>query len=268
MLATVFVFLGVEGASVYSRHARRRTDVGRATVFGFLAVFAVFASVTIVSYGVLPAAELAALRQPSMAGVLQAAVGPWGAVLVSIGLVVSVLGAYLAWTLMAAEVVFMAARDGDMPRVLARTNARDVPVGALLASTFFAQAILVVAYFSTDAFDFALDMTSALALIPYLFAAGFMLKLALGRRGAERRAGDVLIGVLATAYVVFLLLGAGLTYVLVSSIVQAPATILFLLARREQGRRMLRPGEAVILALAVLAAVVGAVGLASGWIVL
>lgn len=272
MLVTVFVFLGVEGASVYSRHARRRADVGRATVSGFLAVFAVFASVTIVSYGVLPAAELAELRQPSMAGVLEAAVGPWGAVLVSIGLIVSVLGAYLAWTLMAAEVVFMAARDGDMPRFLARSNAKDVPVGALLASTVFAQAILVVAYFSTDAFDFALDMTSALALIPYLFAAGFMLKLALSPGAAERsrrtRARDLAIGLIATAYVVFLLLGAGLTYVLVSFIVQAPATILFLIARREQGRRMLRPGEVVILALAVLAAIVGAVGLAAGWIVL
>ncbi|MEI5582535.1 MULTISPECIES: basic amino acid/polyamine antiporter [unclassified Agromyces] len=269
MLVTVFVFLGVEGASVYSRHARRRADVGRATVSGFLAVFAVFASVTIVSYGVLPASELAALRQPSMAGVLEAAVGPWGAVLVSIGLIVSVLGAYLAWTLMAAEVVFMAARDGDMPRGFARTNDRDVPVGALLASTVFAQAILVVAYFSSDAFDFALDMTSALALIPYLFAAGFMLKLAIGRRGgADRRVGDILIGAIATVYVVFLLLGAGLTYVLVSFIVQAPATILFVLARREQGRRMLRPGEAVIVALAVAAAATGVVGLAAGWIVL
>jgi arginine:ornithine antiporter/lysine permease len=48
MLVTVFVFLGVEGASVYSRHAKRREDVGRATVLGFLSVFAVFASVTIV----------------------------------------------------------------------------------------------------------------------------------------------------------------------------------------------------------------------------
>lgn len=272
MLVTVFVFLGVEGASVYSRHARRRADVGRATVSGFLAVFAVFASVTIVSYGVLPAGELAELRQPSMAGVLEAAVGPWGAVLVSVGLIVSVLGAYLAWTLMAAEVVFMAARDGDMPRFLARSNAKDVPVGALLASTVFAQAILVVAYFSTDAFDFALDMTSALALIPYLFAAGFMLKLALspGAAGRSRstRARDLVIGLVATTYVVFLLLGAGLTYVLVSFIVQAPATILFLLARREQGRRMLSAGEAVILALAVGAAVAGVVGLATGWIVL
>ena len=37
MLITVFVFLGIEGASVYSRFARKREDVGRATVIGFLA---------------------------------------------------------------------------------------------------------------------------------------------------------------------------------------------------------------------------------------
>src|SRR5690606_2290750 len=85
MLATVFVFLGVEGASVYSRHARRREDVGRATVLGFLMVLSIFASVTIVSYGILPMEELAQLRQPSMAGVLEAAVGGWGAVFVSAG---------------------------------------------------------------------------------------------------------------------------------------------------------------------------------------
>jgi amino acid transporter len=71
MLVTVFVFLGVEGASVYSRHAKRREDVGRATILGFLSVFAIFASVTIVTYGVLPASEIAELRQPSMAGVLE-----------------------------------------------------------------------------------------------------------------------------------------------------------------------------------------------------
>jgi amino acid transporter len=63
MLVTVPVFLGVEGANVYSRHANRRADVGRATVLGFLMVFSVFASVTIVSYGILPNSELAEVRQ-------------------------------------------------------------------------------------------------------------------------------------------------------------------------------------------------------------
>ena len=37
MLVTVFVFLGIEGASVYSRYAKERSDVGKATIFGFSA---------------------------------------------------------------------------------------------------------------------------------------------------------------------------------------------------------------------------------------
>ena len=40
MLVSVFVFLGVEGASVYSRYARNRRDVGVATVVGFAGVLA------------------------------------------------------------------------------------------------------------------------------------------------------------------------------------------------------------------------------------
>lgn len=288
MLVTVFAFLGVEGASVYSRHARRRADVGRATVLGFLSVLAVFASVTIVSYGVLPADEIAALREPSMAGVLEAAVGEWGAVLVSIALIVAVLGAYLAWTLMAAEVVFTAARDGDFPRVFATMSSRDVPTTALLWSTIFAQLVLAVSFFSADAFGFALDLTSALALVPLLFAAGFLLKIAVQRDGyapdaagspadgasgstdaAARRSRTVelVIGVLATAYVIFLLLGAGLELLLISLIVQAPATLLYFLARRENGRPPISgPADVAVLVVAFGGAVVAIVGLSAGWL--
>ncbi len=268
MLVTVFVFLGVEGANVYSRHARRREDVGRATVLGFLSVFAVFASVTIVSYGILPMSELADLRQPSMAGVLEAAVGGWGSAFVSVGLVVSVLGAYLAWTLMAAEVLFVAAKDDDMPRFLRGANAADVPVPALLMTALTAQVFLLVTLLSQNAFDFALNLTSSLALVPYLLAAGYALKLSRGpdrlRGGVLRR--DLVVGALATAYTAFLLFAAGLTYLLVSFVVYAPATILFVMARREQGRRLFSRREVVILVVSLAGAVVGVVALVAGWI--
>jgi arginine:ornithine antiporter/lysine permease len=261
MLATVFVFLGVEGASVYSRHARRREDVGRATVLGFLSVFAIFASVTIVSYGLLPMSQIAELRQPSMAGVLESAVGTWGKVFVSVGLIVSVLGAYLAWTLMAAEVLFVAAEDEDMPRFLGRSTAADVPVPALLMTTLLTQVVLVVTLFSDDAFSFALDLTSALTLIPFLLAAAFALKTARGRPG-----GDLVVPALATLYTAFLLYAAGPKYLLVSFIVYAPATVLFVMARREQGRRLFSPRELVILLVSIAGAVLGIVALALGWI--
>jgi arginine:ornithine antiporter/lysine permease len=270
MLATVFVFLGVEGATVYSRYARRREDVGRATLLGFLSVLAVFASVTIVSYGILPRAEIAELRQPSMAGVLEQAVGGWGAVFVSVGLMVSVLGAYLAWTLMAAEVLFVAAKDDDMPRFLSGVNAADAPAPSLIMSTVLIQIMLFVTLASENAFDLALNMTSALSLIPFVLSAGYALKLVITRETydtqPEGRTRDMVIAALATFYTIFLLYAAGPKYILFSFIIYAPGTVLFVMARREQGRRLFTGREPVILGVSVIGAIVGVVALVAGWI--
>jgi len=272
MLVTVFVFLGIEGASTYSRHAEKREDVGRATVLGFLSVLAIFSSITIVSYGVLPYQQIAELRQPSMAGVLEAAVGPWGTAFVSVGLIVSVLGAYLAWTLMASEVLFMAAKTGDMPRFLARVSPAGVPSAALVLTTVMIQVILVAVMFVSNALDFALDLTAALSLIPYLFVAAYAVKLAWTREtyspdDASRRR-DIVVAALATVYTVFLIFAAGPKFLLLMFIVYAPATILFVMARREQGRRLFSPVELVILGITVLGAVVGVAALATGAIAL
>lgn len=271
MLITIFVFLGVEGASVYSRHARRREDVGRATIIGFLSVFAVFASVTIVSYGILPMAEISELRQPSMAGVLDAAVGPWGTPFVSAGLIISVLGAYLAWSLMAAEVLYVAATEQDMPRFLARSTDADVPVNALLLSTLLSQLVLVITYFSEDAFDFALDMTAVLTLIPFLLAALYALKLCVTGEtysGTMRRGwgGDLVVALLATIYTIFLIYAAGLSLALISLIFYAPVTVMFVIVRREKGQRIFSPRELILFLFTLAGAVAGVVALSRGWI--
>lgn len=149
MLVTVFVFLGIEGASVYSRYAKRREDVGTATVLGFLGVLALFASISILSYGILPKAEIAALSQPSVGGVLEAAVGPWGGAFIRVGLIVSVLGAYLAWQLLAADVVYAAAKDQDMPSYFARLNSQEVPETAVFWTSVLVCVIFLQCSLST-----------------------------------------------------------------------------------------------------------------------
>ncbi len=268
MLVTVFVFLGVEGATVYSRYAKKREDVGKATVLGFLGVLSLFSLVTIVSYGVLSRAALGDLRQPSVAGVLQSVVGTWGLVFISIGLIVSVLGAYLAWTLMAAEVAFVAARSDDMPRFLARTNDKDVPASALVMTSALIQLVLLTTLFSDDAFTFTLKLCSSLSLVPYLLAAAYALKL--GAKGetyeanSAGRGREILVAALATVYTAFLIYAAGMKFLLLSCIVYAPGTLLFLKARREQGKRVFAPLELGLCVIATIGAIVGVVGLASG----
>ena len=270
MLVTVFVFLGIEGASNYSRFAQERRHVGIATVTGFLGVLALFASVSILSYGILPRAELAALRQPSVGGVLEAAVGPWGAGFIGVGVIVSVLGAYLAWTLMAAEVLSIAAKKGDMPAFLGRENANQVPASALLMTSLLIQIVLVATLFSDDAFTFALSLCSHLSLIPYFLSAAFLWKLVQTRETYESdpgdRSKDWIVAVLATIYTLFLLFAAGMKFMLLGLIIYAPGTILYVMTRREQRKPLFTAAEWALFAVAIVGAVVGIHGLATGYI--
>ena len=267
MLITVFVFLGIEGASVYSRMARKREDVGRATVIGFLSVLSVFAMVTLVSYGVMPQDELAELSQPSMAAVLESIVGPWGSIFIRVGVIVSVLGAYLAWTLMAAEVLFIPATTDDMPKFLARTNRHNAPLPALVMAAGLTSLLLVALLFASDALDFMLDLTAALSLIPYLFAAAYALKLTATREtygDGKSLVGDMVIAAIATLYTLFLIYAAGVDKLLLSCILYAPAAALYFKARRERGLRVFTPAEAVLFGVILLGAVAGVVSLATG----
>ena len=117
---TVWVFIGVEGASVFSERARERRDVGRATITGFASVLALLLLVNLLSYGIAPREDIAELDDPSMSGVLTEAVGPWGAKFIAAGLAISLIGALLSWFLMCAEILRVPALDGTMPRWFSR----------------------------------------------------------------------------------------------------------------------------------------------------
>jgi arginine:ornithine antiporter/lysine permease len=271
MFVTVFVFLGIEGASVYSRFAKKRAHVGRATILGFVIVTSLMVLVTLLPYAVLQRADIAGMRQPSMAQVLEAVVGHWGAVFISVGLLVSVLGAYLAWSLICAEVLFTAAKTKDMPAVFAHENANKVPSTALWATNIVIQLIVITTYWSRDAFALMLNLTSAMALIPFLFVAAYGLMLT--RRGEtyevrpEERRRDLIIAAIATIYTIFLLYAGGLKFIVLSAVLYAPGTALYFWARREQGKPVFTGvSEWGIFIVATIGAVVGIWWLATGYI--
>ncbi|MGV9803777.1 basic amino acid/polyamine antiporter [Mycobacterium sp. NPDC003449] len=267
MLITVFVFMGIEGASVYSRFARRREDVGRATVIGFLSVLAVFMLVTLCSYGVMAQDELGRVDDPPMAAVLESVVGQWGSVFIRIGVLLSVLGAYLAWTLMAAEILYLPAKSDDMPKFLARTNSHGAPVAALVMAAGLVQLLLILVLFTANALDFMLDLTAALALIPYILAAAYALKLTITRETYRDRRSlvpDMVVAALATIYTLFLVYAAGWDHLLLSCLLYAPGAVLYVMARRERGRRVFRPAEAVLFGVIVIGAIGAVVSLTTG----
>ena len=268
MLLTVFVFVGIEGASVYSRYARARSDIGFATVAGFLSVLCLLVLVTLLSYGVLTRQELADLSTPSMAGVMEAMVGRWGGIFISVALLISILGNYLSWSLLAAEVLHSAAVNRTMPSFLASVNSHQVPAGALWLTNCVIQAFLLVTWFAEYAFTLALKMTSAMTLIPYFLVAAYGLKLAyLGNSyhvGERARIVDGIRSAIATLYAIGMIYAGGPTFLLLSSILYAPGTFLFFLAKRERKEAVFKPFEALIFAVLALAACTGVYALAVG----
>ena len=179
MLITTFVFIGIEGASVYSRYAKRREDVGKATVMGFLSVLSIFALVTLSSYAVVPQPELAAARQPSMVGVFESVVGHWGEIFISVA----------RHRLRARRLPRLDADGGrghvhpraqdDFPEFLGRENEAGTPITALVVTSLAVQGLLALTLFVSDALNFMLDLSTSLALLPYLLAAAYALKLGL-----------------------------------------------------------------------------------------
>jgi arginine:ornithine antiporter/lysine permease len=269
MLVTVFVFIGIEGASVYSRFAKERSDVGKATILGFIIVTTLMVLVTLLPYAVLQRADIAGVRQPSMAAVLESVVGPWGAIFVSVGLLVSVLGAYLAWALICAEVMFAAGKSKDMPKAFARVNKNNVPSVALWTTSIIIQLIVITTYWSRDAFALMLNLTSATTLIPYLFVAAYGLMIA--QRGEtydkrpEERRRDLIIASAAVLYTLFMIYAGGLKFILLSAVLFAPGTVLYFIARREQGLPVFnKTSDWVTFGVILAAGVYGVYGLATG----
>ncbi|CAG9251078.1 basic amino acid/polyamine antiporter [Paraburkholderia unamae] len=240
MLVTVFVFLGIEGASVYSRYAKKRSDVGAATILGFAFVLLLLVLVTLLPYALLMRADIAAMRQPSMATVLGAAVGSTGTVFIGGALIVSVLGAYLAWSLICAEVLFASARENAMPAVFARRNARQLPTAAIWLTSGVVQAFVISTYWSTDAFTLMLRLTSAMALIPYFFVATFGLKairaLPPSAISTRKRFQHYATAAIATIYTVFLLYACGVELLVMSALLYGPGSLLYIWAQRERGK--------------------------------
>lgn len=273
MLVTVWVFVGVEGASVYSAYAARRIDVGRATLTGFLFVLALLVAVSLLSMGILSQPELARLKNPSMAYVLEHAVGPWGGWLVSVGLLVSLSGALLSWLMLSAETLYSAARDGAAPAWLAGENARGVPAHALWLTSGSVQLFLLVTLASESTYLSLVNLGTAMILLPYTWAAGHALRVALRGEGygpAEhgRRRRDALVSALALLYALWLVYAGGVKYLLLSALLYAPGALLYAWARRGQGRAMFTRLEWLGFAGLLAAAGVAALGLHQGWLTL
>ena len=249
MLITLWVFIGVEGAVVVSARARHKRDVGRATLLAVLSALAVYLLVTLLSLGVVPRSELAEMRNPSMAGLMVRLMGSWGEIVIAAGLIVSVCGAYLSWTIMAAEVPFLAATHKAFPRLFARQNSNNAPSASLWLTNISVQVSLVLIWLTGSDYGTLLTIASEMILVPYLLVGAFLLKIA-------TRPLHKAVAIGACIYGIWVLYAAGPVHLLLSVVLYAPGLLVFLYARRtHQHDRSLKRREVALIGLLLVAAV-------------
>lgn len=259
--ATVWSFIGVEGAVVLSGRAKKSSDVGKASITGFLCLLALYVLIAVLTVGSVPIEELAGYNTPQLAQVLEHAVGPWGAALVNLGVVLSLLGAFLGWTIIAADCPYSAAQQGVFSKLFMKSNEHDAPVSSLLITNVIVQVFLIIMYFNESTYQLFYGISTLMIMVPYLFSGAYYLKFAITDKGklmktSSDRAQAYIFGFLGTVYGFWMLYSSGLSNLMISTILYLPGLIVYAIGRKEKGLKLFdKTYEAVVaIVLIVLAA--------------
>ena len=237
MLVTLWSFIGIEGAVVLSDKAENKAEVGQATFIGFLGCLAIYVLLSVLPYGFMSQAELAAVPNPSTAGVLEAVVGKLGSWLMNTGLLIAVLASWLAWTMITAEIPFAAAQNGTFPKVFAKENEHKSPAVSLWVTSGLMQAAILMVYFSNNAWNTMLSITGVMVLPAYLSSIAYLWKLCedgeYPKTASVPRSAALICSILGSIYALWLIYAAGLKYLLMAVLFLTVGIPVFIWSRRE-----------------------------------
>lgn len=241
MAITLFLFTGIEGAVVVSGDASSQKDVSKATTIGYLSVLLLYAVVSLLPLGLYSSTEIAGMSDPSMAAIMEHKFGGWGALVVNIGVIISVISSWLVWLLMLAQMPLYAARDGIFPRQFTKTNAHGAPVRSLLWSTIVIQVVLVLCHFTTgNAWNTIVTISAVMCMPCYLMCSAFLWKVAATQQWPKNsrfsKKNGLITGIMGTLFGAYLIYSSGLNYVMIAVFMYAIGIPLFIVGRRQAGQ--------------------------------
>ena len=236
MLVTLWAFIGIEGAVVLSNRAKSQSDVGKATLIGFLGCLFIYILLSVLPFGFMSQPELAKVANPSTAGVLQKAVGPWGAWVMNIGLIIAILASWLSWTMITAQMPQSMAIDGTFPKVFKTENKAGSPSVSLWVTSLLMQLGMLVVYFSNNAWNTMLSITGVMVLPAYLTSCAYLWKICEDGeypRITTGKATALFTSIMGTIYACWLIYAAGLSYMLTAIIFIALGIPVYIWAKKE-----------------------------------
>ena len=262
MIIMMWCFVGIEGASVVSSRAARKTDVGKATLIGFICLMLIYVGASVLPYGYMSSTEVAALDYPALVYVFSSMAPGWGGPFISIAIIISILGSWLSFTILPAETTSEMADYKLLPASWGKLNSHNAPSMSLLIVGACTQAFLIVLLFSADAYDFAFSMCTVAIVITWAFAAAYQAKWGVQNKNMVQAA----IGFVAVAFQVIGVLFNGWSFLLLTCVGYIPGFFIYVKARKDYGNAITM-GEkvcmGVVSALGVLSLVLLAMGVIS-----
>ncbi|RVU54479.1 basic amino acid/polyamine antiporter [Anaerosphaera multitolerans] len=245
MLVTVWVFIGVEGAVVFSGRAKKRSDVGKATLLGFATVTVIYMSITVFSYGIMTQEEIRSLPNPAMAYILERVIGKAGAIIVNLGVIISIFGAWIANTLLAEEVSYQAGERNLFPVIFTKENKNKIPINALIITNIIVQVLLLSFIVTDQAYSILSQLSSAIILLPYTCVALYQLKVTYTEKQSDSL-GNYIVGIIATAYMLWLVYASGFMYTVLTMLTILPGAIMFIYVRKYYKQQIFKNYEVFI----------------------
>ena len=262
MGTVLWCFIGIEASVVMSTRAKNSKIVGKATVISFITVLILYMLISLIPMGVVGAKDLANAGTPLADVLAKTPLGSAGSMIVSIGLLISVLGALISWVLLTAEILHVAAVDGVMPKWLAKENKAGVPVNSLIFSNGATQLFLFFLLVPQlqKAYSTAFTLATVTVMVPYLLSALYATKVSVTENGG---AGNIIVSVLASIYSIYVLYAVGFKYLALGLIMYAFGVIPLYIAKKEKNQKFSK-NEGIAQTLIIIGAIIMIILLAKG----
>ncbi|KKM01051.1 hypothetical protein LCGC14_1798310, partial [marine sediment metagenome] len=197
---------------------------------GVIAALILYIAITMLAFGLMSQANITELSNPSMAGIMAMITGTSGKVIISAGLIVSVLASYLSWIIYAAEVPNSAAKYGAFPNIFKQQNSNGTSIASLTLTSLTVQLCLVLILFTGKSYNTLVLVSTSMILVPYFLVAAYMVKVAFVKKLSV---AIKLMGFGASIYGLWLVYAAGLNTLLLSVILYIPGIMLFMYSRKQ-----------------------------------
>lgn len=229
LMVMVWVFVGIEGAAMMGNRAKKKSDTAKATIIGLAVLLVIYVLLSLLPYGYMDQASLANVKAPGLVYILNEMVGGWGGSLMAIGLMISLLGAWLSWTMLPVEATQQLAEQKLLPSWFGKLNKYHAPSNSLLITQLMIQIFIIITYFVANAYNVFIYMATAVIMICYALVGAYLLKIGI-KEGSIK---NILIGFLTFAFQALALYLSGWQYVWLAMILYTIGFILFIKAKKE-----------------------------------